>query len=110
MWPACQYEDQGGRGLVGRDSYQYYGFGHNYQASLPTVKLRSVQLLYNITLEYSRDPAAWALVGSLMSDKANESVWRLIKVAFDKVLHLVISTRQNQCIQSLFQGYSNQGG
>jgi hypothetical protein len=66
-------------------------------------------LLNNITFEYSRDPAAWALVGSLMSDKANESV-KLIKDAFVKVLHLVSSTKQIKFTQSLFQGYTNQRG
>ena len=110
MWLAGQYEDQGGRGLVGRDSYQYHGFCHNHQASLTTVEVRCVQQVNNITLEYSRDPAVWTLVGSLMNDKANESVWKLIKDAFDKVLHLVYCTRQIKCIQSLFQGYRNQRG
>ena len=41
-----------------------------------------------------------------MSDKANESVWKLIKDAFDKVLHLVYCTRKIKYTESLFQGYT----
>ena len=63
--------------------------------SVTTIRLLSLQWRWVLQHHhphragYCRDPPTWDLVQSLINDKANESVWRIIKDAFDTVLHFV---------------------
>jgi len=57
-----------------------------WRQSLPSI-LACVTTIRLLSLQW-RDPPTWSLVYSLINDKANESVWRIIKDAFDTVLHL----------------------